>query len=77
MAKFIPRNKLSKKARKALDAGQRTTWECSPTTRKIESRKRYNRKKKSHVRYDDGMGFSWFRTVNARFPASRSPQCAG
>lgn len=57
MTKFVSRNKLSKKARKQLDAQQRTTWDFSPSTRKIESKKLYNRKKKSHARYDDGMGF--------------------
>ena len=53
MAKFIPRDKLSKKARKLLDAEQRTTWGFSPATKKIESKKLYNRKKKHHVRCDD------------------------
>ena len=58
MTKFIPRDKLSKKARKLLDAEQRTTWAFSPVTKKVESKKLYNRKKKSHTRYDDyGMGF--------------------
>ena len=50
MARFIPREKLGRKARKALDAPQRTT-------RKIDSKKLYNRKKQAHARYDDGMGF--------------------
>lgn len=57
MARFIPREKLGKKARKELDAQQRTTWDFSPATRKIDSKKRYNRKKQAHARYDDGMGF--------------------
>ena len=58
MTRFIPKDKLSKKARKHLDAEQRTTWCFSPSTRKIESKKLYNRKKKSHARYDDyGMRF--------------------
>ena len=33
MARFIPRDKLGKKARKALDAQQRTTWAFPPATR--------------------------------------------
>lgn len=58
MTRFIPRDKLSKKARRKLDTEQRTTWGFSPSTRKVESKKLYNRKKKSHARYDDGgMGF--------------------
>ena len=57
MTSFIPRDKLSKKARKQLDAEQRTTWGFSPSTRKVESKKLYNRKKRSHACYDDsGMG---------------------
>ena len=44
MNRFVPREKLGKKARKALDAQRRATWSFSPTTRKVESKKRYNRK---------------------------------
>lgn len=46
MKKFIPREKLSRKARKVLDAKQRVLWACPPETKKIESKKRYNRKRK-------------------------------
>ena len=56
--KFIPKEKLGKKARKQLDTEQRSTWAFSPVTKKVESKKLYNRKRKSHDRYDDyGMGF--------------------
>ena len=59
MKKFIPKEKLSKKARKQLDSEQRATWTLSPVTKKVESKKLYNRKRKAHDRYDDyGMGFS-------------------
>ncbi len=58
MSKFIPREKMGKKDRKELDRQRRTLWQFSPVTKKMESKKRYNRKKKSHDRYDDyGMGF--------------------
>lgn len=56
MKRFIPREKLGKKARKQLDREQRTTWAFSPVTKKVEGKKLYNRKRKSHDRY--GMGFS-------------------
>ena len=57
MKKVIPREKLAKKARKALDAQRRATWSFSPTTRKVESKKIYNRKRKPHAGYEDpGMG---------------------
>ena len=60
MKKFIPKEKLSKKARKQLDSEQRTTWTFSPVTKKVESKKLYNRKRKAHDRYVDyGMGFSF------------------
>ena len=59
MKKFIPKEKLGKKARKQLDSEQRATWAFSPVTKKVESKKLYNRKRKSHDCYDDyGMGFS-------------------
>ena len=59
MKKFIPKEKLSKKARKQLDSEHRTTRTFSPVTKKVESKKLYNRNRKAHDRYDDyGMGFS-------------------
>ena len=59
MKKFIPKEKLGKKARKQLDSERRTTWTFSPVTKKVDSKKLYNRKRKAHDRYDDyGMGFS-------------------
>lgn len=58
MTKFIPKEKLGKKARKDLAEQQRATWQYSPATRKVESKKLYSRKRKSHARYDfNGMGF--------------------
>ena len=57
MAKLIPREKLSKKARKELNRQRRVVWKFSPVTKAVESRKLYNRKKSSHDRYEDyGMG---------------------
>ena len=46
MKKFIPKEKLSKKARKELDSKNRLTWgSVNPVTRKTENKKAYNRKK--------------------------------
>lgn len=53
MAKFVSREKLSKKVRKELDSQRRATWAFSPTTKKIESRKLYSRKKSAHAWKDD------------------------
>ena len=47
MKKFIPKEKLGKKARKQLDTEQRSTWAFSPVTKKVESKKLYNRKRKA------------------------------
>ena len=59
MAKFIPREKLGKKARRALDAQRRAAWDFSPVTRKVESRKIYNRKEQPSVRYDPDRGLAF------------------
>ena len=45
MKKFIPKEKMGKKARKQLDGEQRVTWTFSPVTKKVESKKLYNRKR--------------------------------
>ena len=69
MAGFVPRGKLSKKAQKELNRQRRVTWEFSPVTKTVESKKVYNRKKKTHAGYEDdpyGMGFLIVRPVAAR-----------
>ena len=53
MAKFVPKGKLSRKAQKELNRQRRVTWEFSPVTRTVESKKLYNRKKNARDRYDD------------------------
>ncbi len=46
MENFIPKEKMSKKARKALNRKKRQTWgSLNPTTRKPENPKAYKRKK--------------------------------
>ena len=61
MPKFIPREKLSKKARRALDAEKRATWGFSPVTRRVESKKHYDRRKSAHVWKDDFGMSAFFR----------------
>ena len=57
MKEFVPAEKMSKKAKRELDRARRKTWDVSPVSRKIENKKHYDRKRKSHARYDDaGMG---------------------
>lgn len=54
--KFVEREKLSKKARKALDNRNRVTWgSMDPRAKKVESKKVYNRKRFSRAEgYGDG-----------------------
>ena len=60
MARFIPKGKLSKKAQKKLNLQRRKTWEFSPVTKTVESRKLYNRKRNARDRQDDyGTGVSF------------------
>lgn len=56
MARFIPREKLGKKAKHELDKTKRQSWESlNPITRKIESKKTYKRKKPSRWMEPDSM----------------------
>jgi hypothetical protein len=56
MTRFIPSEKLSKKAKRELDKSKRQTWESvKPVTRKIESKKLYKRRKPSRWIDPDSM----------------------
>lgn len=58
--KFIPKEKLGKRARKELDRQGRAEWSFSPVDRVVESKKRYSRKRGSRGRYDEyGRGISF------------------
>ena len=59
MARFVPKDKLSKKARKELNRQKRVTWEFSPVTKTVESKKVYCRKKKAQYRDDYGLSFMY------------------
>lgn len=56
MTHFIPREKLGKKARKRLDSLRRNVWDFSPVTRTVESKKVYNRKRKTRDVQNDWHG---------------------
>lgn len=83
MEKFIPRQKLSKKAKRALDNAQRATWGAfNPVTRKTKNPKAYDRKKPPLDHDLDG-GIFYYRNVTTNlvyFPTSLSarisPPCA-
>ena len=52
MERFIPKEKLSKKAKRALDAQRRQTWAISPVSRKSQNKIAYDRK--TPRLYEDG-----------------------
>jgi hypothetical protein len=47
MSRFVPKEKMSKKDRKKLESQHRVTWQCSPVTKVIKSKKQYDRHRKS------------------------------
>ena len=56
MARFVPKDKLSKKAQKELNRQRRVTWDFSPATKTVDSKKLYNRKRSARNRDDYGPG---------------------
>ena len=57
MKKFVEYEKLSKKQKKEIDKAKRATWgDVSPVTKKVESAKIYNRKKRQRWTEDSGAG---------------------
>ena len=65
MVRLIPKDKMSKKAQKELNRQRRVTWEFSPVTRTVESRKIYSRRRKARNRDDSGLGLFlfWIRVM--------------
>lgn len=66
MAKFIPKEKLSKKARRELNKMRRNTWgPINPVTRKAENKIVYNRRKVRIEKEDSCQtgSFPYFRAV--------------
>lgn len=55
MAGFVPKEKMSKKAQKELNRQHRVTWDFSPVTKTVDSRKIYSRKRKAQNRDDYGL----------------------
>ncbi len=59
MQKFIPYEKLSKKKKRELDSAKRGSWHgVSPVTKRIESKKQYDRKKA--LKWKDELPFQGF-----------------
>ena len=71
MAGFVPKDKMSRKARKELNSRRRVTWDFSPVTRTVENKKLYNRRRNARNRDDYGPGSFLFRvrgTVTCNHP---------
>ena len=60
MKSFVPYEKLSKKARRALDAEKRRTWGFSPVTRSPGKPGAYDRNKTRRMDFDDPPDVSFF-----------------
>ena len=57
MKKFVEYEKLSKKQKREIDKAKRATWgDVIPVTKKFESAKIYNRKKRQRGDWDSGAG---------------------
>lgn len=57
MKKFVEYEKLSKKQKREIDKTRRATWgNVIPVTKKVESAKIYNRKKRQRMDWDSGAG---------------------
>lgn len=65
MKRFIPKEKLSKKAKRLLDAQRRQTWVISPVSRKSTNKKAYDRKtlRRDENGYPTGGAFAYQHTV--------------
>ena len=48
MTRFVPREKMGRKARRELDARNRRMWPFSPVMRTVEGGKKYNRHRNKH-----------------------------
>ena len=54
--KFVPKEKLGKKAKRELDRARRATWGgVNPVTRRAENKKAYKRTKPASWYMDDSM----------------------
>ena len=72
MERFIPREKLSKRARKALDGRKRVLWARCPVTRRTENKKAYDRKKDLRLKDETPeILFSERIGVRSPFPCAR------
>ena len=71
MARFVPKEKLSKKAQKELNRQRRVTWDFSPVTKTVDSGKIYSRKRKAQNR--DDYGLSYFFTFFSVYQISTDP----
>ncbi|MCE5189944.1 MAG: hypothetical protein LLF75_12305 [Eubacteriales bacterium] len=61
MKRFLPREKMGKRDKRALDEKKRVTWNgINPATQKMESKRIYNRKQSPRWYEDDHTGIVLF-----------------
>lgn len=68
MARFVQKDKLSKKAQKELNRQRRVTWDVRPVTKTVESKKLYHRKRYAQNRDDYGLGIFYFPVTVSHIP---------
>ncbi len=74
MVRFIPREKLDKKARRQMDKQKRCTWTVPPVSKIFKSKKYYNRKQNPRDYQDDwNCGFFYVKFLSF---ATLFPQAA-
>ena len=72
MRKIVSKDKLSKKARRALNAEKRTQWAFPPVTRVIPNKKKQAQAKKPRPgEHDTGWGF--FLDLHGSFGRKKRP----
>ncbi len=57
MSRFVAYEKLSKRQKKEIDKARRATWGLvNPVSRRVESAKTYNRKRRRREEWDSSAG---------------------
>lgn len=77
MQPFVPRDKMSKRRRAALDRQKRVVWDMRPVTKVNKSKKLYDRKKqpRSQDPYDGAVLFYGYKKLPACQSAGGAVYC--
>ena len=77
MKKFIPREKMSRKAKKEIDRRARAVWGISPVSRKKEDKTKYSRKRGNALKDEGFQGIGPSHQKRYFFDGLKSPAFAG